>query len=170
MACLVLRKSSDWWYGRYRIDGKEYVKNLQVTVRGKRPERLTGTGSPQFENSRGEAQNALDNLLSSVELGRSAEELAQAVYQARTGGRRVKTYLIDDLQKVWRDIPRKRTSSEKHQQLCLSWLKAFMDYAAIHFPSVKKVDHLSPSQAKAYLKHQEDRGISGKTYNDILWV
>jgi len=170
MACLVLRKSSDWWYGRYRIDGKEYVKNLQVPVRGKRPARLIETGSPQFENSRGEAQNALDNLLAAVESGKSTEELAQAVYQARTGGRRVKTYLIDDLQDIWRDIPRKRTSSTKHQELCLSWLKAFMDYAAIHFPTVKKADHLSPLQAKTYLKYQEDRGIAAKTYNDILWV
>lgn len=170
MACLVLRKSSDWWYGRYRIDGKEYVKNLQVGIRGKRPDKLTETGSLQFEHSRGEAQNALDNLLDVMESGKSTEELAQAVYQARTGGRRVKTYLIDDLQDIWRDMPRKRTSSTKHLELCLSWLKVFMDYAATNFPTVKKLDHLSLHQAKTYLKHQKDRGIAAKTYNDILWV
>lgn len=170
MACLVLRKSSDWWYGRYRIDGKEYVKNLRVGIRGKRPDGLLETGSVQFENSRGEAQNALENLLETVASGKSTEELAQAVYQARTGGRRVKTYLVDDLQNIWRDMPRKRTSSNKHQDLCLSWLKVFMVYAATNFPTVKKIDHLSSHQAKAYLKYQEERGIAAKTYNDILWV
>lgn len=45
-----------------------------------------------------------------------------------------------------------------------------MDYASKHFPTVKKVDHLSPAQAKIYMKHQEERGIAAKTYNDILWV
>ena len=170
MACLVLRNSSDWWYGRYRIDGKEYVKNLHIKVRGSRPDTLSGTGSPQFENSRGQAEHALEALLTNVNSGKSNEELAQAVYEARTGGRRVKTYRIDDLAQLWVNIPRPRPPSEKHKQLCLSWLNAFTAYSKEHFPSVKKIDHLSPQQAKVYLDHQKERGIAAKTYNDILWV
>jgi len=52
---LILRKTSQWWYGYFRIDGEETVVQLGVKVEGQRPASLKNDGDSLFENSRGRA-------------------------------------------------------------------------------------------------------------------
>lgn len=164
------RKTSKWWYGRFKVDGKEYLPNLHVAVRGTPPSENEEHGSIQFEKSKSEAEQKLRVILREIEAGKPEEELAQAVHQARTGGRKVKTYDLKDLPKLWMDIPRSKKPSEDYAKQSLSWINGFITYCNTNFPSLIKLDHLSREQVKQYLNWQEDRGVSPKTWNDILSV
>jgi hypothetical protein len=50
---LILQKSSQWWYGYHRRDGKERVVSVGVRVEGQRPASLSEKGDSAFEQSRG---------------------------------------------------------------------------------------------------------------------
>jgi len=164
---LVLRKESKWWYGRYRVDGKEFVKNLQVEVRGNRPEKLKDTGSVHFENSRGEAQAALDKLIGEIESGKSEVKLAEAVYEARAG-KKLKRYRIQDLSQIWLDKPRRRPLSEFHQKITVSRLEAFVTYLGTHYPKLTRIDQLNPVHVQAFLHDLEQGGVTAETRNKYL--
>jgi integrase len=165
---LVRRKTSRWWYGRYQVDGKSYTKNLRVEVMGRPPSEREEHGSPEFEKSKGRAEAELSRLLSDIEAGRPAEELAQAVHQARTGGRRVKVYDLTDLPDLWDNIPRSKPVSGQHKQISLAWIQGFVDYCQDQWPSISKLDHLSAEHARQFMLWQEERGISARTWNAIL--
>lgn len=164
---LVMRKTSKWWYGRYKVDGKEFVKNLQVEVRGTRPERLSETGSVHFENSRGEAQSALDKLLDGVNSGKSEVKLAEAVYEARAG-RKLKRYRIKDLSQIWLDKPRKRPPSEEHLKQSVSKLSKFADYLKANYPKLTRIDQLNPVHVLSFLAELEQSGVTAETWNKYL--
>jgi integrase len=164
---LVMRKTSKWWYGRYKVDGKEFVKNLQVEIRGTRPESLNETGSVHFENSRGEAQAALDKLISEIESGKSEAELAEAVYEARAG-KKLRRYRIQDLNQIWIDKPRRRPPSEKHREITFAKLDSFTSYLETHYTKLTRVDQLNPIHIQAFLHHLEQRGVTAETWNKYL--
>ena len=167
MACLVLRETSKWWYGKYRHDSKEYVKNLHVSVRGAPPATLAETGSKQFELSRAEAQAALNALVSEVQSGRSTEALAQAVYQARTG-EKLRRYTLKDLPRIWQEKPRKRPPIPEHAAQCKAKLTKFADFIAKHDPKVVRVDQLRPSHVRAFLDDLDQSGVTAETWNKYL--
>lgn len=164
---LVIRKTSNWWYGRYKVDGKEFVKNLQVEIRGKRPATLKETGSVQFENSRGEAQAALDKLLDAVNSGKSETKLAEAVYEARAG-KKLKRYRIHDIPQIWIDKPRKRKPSPRHFEQTVSKLTRFADWLQATYPELLRVDQLRPTHVQSFFDHLEQTGMTGETWNKYL--
>ncbi len=165
---LVLRKESRWWYGRYSVDGKEFVKNLQVEVRGTRPAKLKDTGSVHFENSRGEAQSALDKLIDEVESGKSEAKLAEAVYEARAG-KKLKRYRIQDLSQIWLDHPRRRPLSEFHRKITVSRLDSFTTYLQTHYPKLTRIDQLNPVHVQSFLDGlEQDGGVTAETRNKYL--
>ncbi len=164
---LVLRKNSKWWYGRYKAQGKDVCKNLQVEVRGIAPSTLRDVGSARFENSRGEAQAAFDSLMGEIRSGRSNEALAQAVYEARTG-RRVARYALADLQQVWLDKPRRRPPSESHRADCVEMLSKFELFIRGLDPHVTMVDQLRPDHVRAFLGQLDDLGMSASRWNKYL--
>ena len=57
---LELRKSSNWWYGVFVVNGRKTIVNLGVPITGKRPPKRTMLGDDEFERSRGRAQEAYD--------------------------------------------------------------------------------------------------------------
>ena len=164
---LVMRKDSGWWYGRYWVDGKEFVKNLQVEIRGTRPAKLKATGSVHFENSRGEAQAALDKLVNEVQSGKSETQLAEAVYEARAG-KKLKRHRIHDLSQIWLDKPRRRPLSEEHRKQTVAKLDSFADYLKTHYPKLTRVDQLNPIHVQAFLNHLEQKGMTAETWNKYL--
>jgi len=165
---LTCRKDSRWWYGQYNADGKRYVKNLRVEIRGTPPAVNEEHGSVQYEKSRSEAEVALKNLLLEINRGKDAEDLAQAVHEARTGGRRVKVYDLANLGDLWEQMPRSKPVSDSHHRISLAWINGFVSYCNEQLPTIKKLDHLAPEHARQFMDWQEERGISPRTWNAIL--
>ena len=164
---LVMRKTSKWWYGRYKSDGKDFVKNLHVEIRGTRPTALHETGSVHFENSRGEAQAALDKLLDEVHSGKSETQLAEAVYEARAG-QKLKRYKIEDLSQIWIDKPRRRPLSDAHRKQTIAKVESFAAYLKAHYPKLTRVDQVRPLHVQAFLEDLEQSGITAETWNKYL--
>jgi len=164
---LAIKKNSSWWYGRYKVEGKEYYKNLQVKIRGSRPKKLSETGSVQFENSRGEAQAALDTLLEDIHAGRSEAELAEAVYEARAG-KKLKRYRIKDLPQIWIDKPRKREPSQRHSKQTVAKLERFASFLESAYPRLTRVDQLRPLHVQDFLSELEQSGMTAETWNKYL--
>ncbi len=167
MACLEFRKNSKWWYGRFQKDKKTYVKNLNVVIDGQRPNSINDFGSRRFETSRAKAQAELDNLIKSTESKKNAEELAQTIHEIRTG-ERVETALLSELPHRWRGIKRKRLPSERYATQCESTLTRFVDFINRRFPNTEELYQVSRKMAIAFLDAEETRGITGKTWNDVL--
>lgn len=164
---LERRKTSKWWYGSYRTDGRRKAVNLHVEVRGTPPGQDEEFGSVQFERSKAEAQATLKSLLSDINGNRTSEELAQAVHEARTG-RRVGVYRLTDLPELWASKPRNKAPSKKHAQQCKKILQGFVEWCADNAPTATKLDHISPEQARAFMDSHTDRGVSPRTWNFIL--
>ncbi len=164
---LELRKDSKWWYGRFQIDGTRKVKNLRVEMRGTPPGPNDEHGSAQYERSRAQAEAALKTLLAEMNSRKTAEELAQAVHEVRTG-RRVYTYHLTDLPRLWDEIPRNKPVSKEHQKKSLGRINDFSDWMAEQFPRIKLLDHLNEEHARAYMDFQKKRGITPRTWNFVL--
>lgn len=164
---LERRKTSKWWYGSYRHDGRRKTINLHVEVRGNPPGDNEEFGSVQFERSKAEAEAALKSLLSEVNSTRTTEELAQAVHEARTG-RRVGVHRLTDLPELWASKPRNKAPSKKHAQQCKKILQGFVEWCVDNAPTVTKLDHISPEQARAFMDSHTERGVSPRTWNFIL--
>ena len=164
---LERRKTSKWWYGSFRIDGRRKTINLHIEIRGTPPKEDEEFGSAQFERSKGEADSALKALLTEVNSKRTSEELAQAVHEARTG-RKVAVHELQDLPQLWLDMPRNKPVSLEHRKKSLSRLNGFLDWIGNHYPNVVKLDHLSPQIAKEFMDFHQERGISPRTWNLIL--
>lgn len=164
---LVIKKDSKWWYARYKVDGKEHYQNLQIEVRGTRPATLKETGSPHFENSRGQAQEAFDRLMEDIHSGKSETELAEAVYEARAG-KKLKRYQIEDLSKIWIEKPRKRQPSKQHRAQTVAKLNRVANYLKTNYPKLSRVDQLRPAHIQAYLDELEQSGVTAETWNKYL--
>lgn len=170
---LAIKKNSSWWYGRYKHEGREYFQNLQVKIRGTRPAKLSETGSVQFENSRGSAQAAFDDHMKQIEAGKSATELLEAVYEARTG-EKLKRYQIKDLPQIWIDKPRQREPSRRHREQSIAKLQRFGAFLEANYPEISRVDQLRPLHVHAFLDQLgEGEGedfvpLSAETWNKYL--
>jgi len=161
------RKDSKWWYGRFQIDGYRKVKNLRVEMKGTPPGPTNEHGSAQYIRSRALAEAALKTLLADMNSRKTAEELAQAVHEVRTG-RRVYTHHLTDLPRLWDEIPRNKPVSKEHQSKSLGRINDFVDWMAERFPRIKLLDHLSEEHTLAFMDWQKKRGITPRTWNFVL--
>lgn len=164
---LTLRKTSDWWYARYYIDGRQIVKRLTVKVKGQRPARLAEEGDRVFENSRIRAEEAFDSLRARLDTNKSEEELAQAVYQARAG-KKLKRYRLEDMAKIWIEKPRKRPPSFEHHQQCVSKLNKLTRFLNENYPKLTRIDQIRDQHIRAFLDTLEAEGVTGETWNKYL--
>lgn len=164
---LERRKESKWWYGRFQIDGKRKVKNLRVEIRGTPPRDNEEFGSVQFECSKAEAETALKVMLAEINSNKSAEDLAQAVHEVRTG-HKVVSYTIADLPQLWDSMPRNKPPTEEHRKQCHSILKGFALWMTEQASGMKRLEMVTADLATAYMKREAERGIAPRTWNFIL--
>jgi integrase len=169
MPNLQLRKSSKWWYGYYRRNGKVFAPNLQVEVAGRRPESLKDAGDAAFERSRGQAQAVLDRILRDLDDGRQQEELAQQVYRAKYG-QKLSILPLKELSDYWERIPRKRPPTPRYVSQCRMILQSFVDWMKKHHPDVKDVGGVIHEVAEAYMRNLDDGSITNRTWNQRLGV
>ena len=71
---LELRKSSNWWYAAFVVDGRKTIVNLGVPITGKRPPKRTMLGDDEFERSRGRALEAHEKQLRKLKEDRTGEK------------------------------------------------------------------------------------------------
>jgi integrase len=167
MALELRYPRSKWWYGRVAIGERRILKNLGVEIRGEVPAKLTEFGDPVFERSRAKAQAALERLQLDLKKRSTAEELVQAIHEIRTGSR-VQSIPLAEAGPRWKALPRHRPLSSRYVSQAESWMNDFVEFLAASHPAVREMADVQPSMGRTYLAKVEARGVSGKTYNNIL--
>ncbi len=161
------RGRSKWWYGRFEVNGRNLCRNLGVEVKGVIPAALSQFGDPVFERSRAKAQAALEKLQVDAKKRSTAEELVQAIHEIRTGAR-IGSIPLSEASPRWKALPRRRPLSPRYISQAESWMADFVTYLGTHHSAVREMADVQQSMGRAYLAVVEARGISGKTYNNIL--
>jgi integrase len=157
------------WYGRYEVNGKRHTVNLGVKVAGTPPASLSlrEEGDTAFERSRAKAQAKLEHLAEDARSRRSAEHLVERIYEMRTG-EKLQDVALNELSQAWESIPRKRKPNARYAAQCKSTLERFVAYLHEHYPEAQDISQVTRPMALAFLKAEENRGITAKTWNDVL--
>lgn len=113
MALELRPGKSKWWYGRVKVNGRRFAKNLGVEVRGAVPLSLSEQGDIAFERSRAKAQAALEKLQLDLKKRSTAEELVQTIHEILTGAR-VSSIPLDEIGARWKALPRRRPLSDSY--------------------------------------------------------
>jgi integrase len=161
------RGRSKWWYGRFEVNGRNLCRNLGVEVKGVIPAALSQLGDMVFERSRAKAQAALEKLQVDAKKRSTAEELVQTIHEIRTGTR-IGSIPLNEAGPRWKALPRRRPLSPRYISQAESWMADFVTYLGTHHSAVREMADVQQSMGRAYLAVVEARGISGKTYNNIL--
>lgn len=164
---LELRPNSKWWYGRYTSDGKRVCVNLGVKVAGTRPDSLTEEGDGAFERSRATAHTKLEAMIEESLSKRGAARLIEKLYEMKTGIA-VESVPVSEMADRWLKLPRRRPPSPQYTRHCASILTRFAKFVAERHPNVRDMSRVTPAIANAFLRAQDDRRVTGKTWNDAL--
>ncbi len=167
MSLELRRGRSIWWYGRVTVNGKRITKNLGVEVCGHVPPTLTKTGDIIFERSRARAQAALERFQLESKKRGSAEELVQTLHALRTG-ERVRSIPLTDIVAHWKALPRRRPLSERYVDQANSRMERFLSFVRKSNSAIKEMAQIQCTHARAYMRKTEERGVSAKTYNNIV--
>ena len=167
MALEIQRGRSKWWYGRITINGRKVSKNLGVEIRGIIPESLARSGDLAFERSRAKAQAALEQLQLDIRKRRSSEELVQTIHEIWTG-RRVRSIPIEDIALRWKALPRKRPLNSRYVLQAESCIGRFVGFLQKNHPRTREMADVQSEMVMGFLRAEEVRGVSPKTYNNYL--
>lgn len=157
------------WYGRYEANGKRYTINLGVRVAGEPPASLSlrEEGDKAFERSRSQAQERLDQTIQEARRKHDATHLVERIYEIKTG-EQMKSVVLDDLPDEWQKIPRRRKPNERYAGQCRSTLARFTAFVRAQNPKAEEISHITRETAGAFMKAEEARGVTAKTWNDTL--
>ena len=160
-------KRSRYWYGRLEVNGKPRFFPLRVPVEGRPPRSLREEGDPAFERSRAKAQAKLDRIGEQMRERATKEELAQRVLEARTGSR-LGSIALKDMAENWVKLRRKRTPAVRYVKECVSKIDSFVKFIGILYPATSEMSLVSKAMARSFMAQEQAKGITGKTYNDVL--
>jgi len=157
------------WYGRYEANGKRYTINLGVRVAGEPPVSLSlrEEGDKAFERSRSQAQERLDQTIQEARRKHDATHLVERIYEIKTG-EQIKSIALDDLPNEWLEIPRRRKPNERYAAQSRSTLARFTAFVRAQNPKAEEISHVTRDMARAFMKAEEARGVTAKTWNDTL--
>ncbi len=167
MALELQRGRSKWWYGRVEVNGRKIGRNLGVEVRGTIPSSLADFGDIAFERSRAKAQAALEKFQLDLKKRSTAEELVQTIHEIRTGAR-VSSIMLDDIETHWNALPRRRPLSDSYVRQTKSWITRFVGFVRVAIPALREMAQVQSTLARGFLKAEEVRGVTPKTYNNTL--
>jgi len=167
-----------FWYGEY-VDnrGKRKIENLGEW-RGTPPPSLLGTGdkttgSPDFEESRKEAEKQL--AAHADEAGRKGrvEHLTERLIQSKTG-RAVEYSAVSDLPQRWRNLGRENKVSEDYLKGCDTVFNRFAAFMKTrNRAAVTYLYEVTPEDAAAFVSEiqtttKERKAFSRKTRRDAV--
>ncbi len=167
MALEINPTKSKWWYGRIQVNGRKIKRNLGVEIQGKIPPRLSQVGDIVFEKSRARAQAALERFQLDAKKRCKAEELIQTIHEIRTG-ERIRCVPLTDIVARWKELPRRRPLSERYVIQAESRVKRFLTFVRKGNSVLHEMAQIQSSHARAYMRMIEERGVSAKTYNNIV--
>lgn len=167
MALELRRGKSKWWYGQIQVNGRKITKNLGVEICGTIPRRLSMVGDIAFERSRAKAQAAFERFQLDAKKRCKAEELIQTIHEIRTG-ERVRSVLLTEIVARWKELPRRRPLSDRYVTQAESRVKRFLTFVCKGNSVLKEMAQIQSSHARAYMRMIEERGVSAKTYNNIV--
>jgi site-specific recombinase XerC len=124
-------------------------------------------GDAAFERSRARAQVALERLEAELRGKANAEELYQKILKIRTGSR-MGSVLLENFVERWEKLPRKRKLADRYRLQCKSHMERLVEFLSVEFPSVREMADVQAIMAQAFMRSEEERGVAGKTYTDVL--
>ena len=159
----------DTWYGRFEVDGKIQYVNLDVRVAGTPPASLSlrDEGDTAFERSRATAQAKLDGIVEDARSKQGSERLVEKLYEIKTG-ETVKSVRLTKLSEEWLKIPRKRKPDDRYASQCQSTLKRFAEFVQKLNPKADEIAHVTRTVARSFMEAEEKRGVTAKTWNDVM--
>lgn len=159
----------DVWFGRFETNGERFCYNLGVKIAGIPPNSMSlkDNGDVVFERSRSSAQAKLDSIVEEARTKNGSVRLVEKLYEIKTG-ETIRSVLLDDLPAEWAKIPRKRKTVDRYASQCRSTLKRFAVF--VHQENVKaaEIAHVTRSMARSFMDAESKRGVTAKTWNDIL--
>lgn len=167
MGLVIQYGKSKWWYGRVTVNGRYLNQNLGVEIRGQIPDTLKQQGDTAFELSRQKAQAALDKFVAEMESKQSSQELLQRIHKIRTG-RRAASLMLADMFSAWKNLPRRKAPSERYVDQAESVVARFLAYLKTEYANVKEMADVQADMAEGFMKTEDRRGVSPKTYNNTL--
>ena len=163
------RSVRPFWYGRFEINGNRQCLNLSVKVRGTPPASLSlkDLGDMDFERSRETARVKLESVIEEARTKQGSMRLVEKLYEIKVG-ETIKTILLDNLHSEWGTIPRKKKLDDRYSSQCKSILKRFAKFVRSENPKAMEIAQVTRSIAHSFLNAESERGVTGKTWNDIL--
>ncbi len=172
---LQMNRDSKWFYGRIMVNGRRKAVSLGVEIKGSRPRSLREKGDALFERSRGKAEEKLHKLQVEAMEKKANVEILQTIHEARTGERAGSIPLRSKDGKMgmfdaWNAIPRKRKPSDSYVRQVKSLFGRFIGFLEDTYSDKKVLDmsDVRKQMARDFMHSEDDRGLSGKTYNNEL--
>lgn len=174
---LELRKRKDGtlrptFYGRYMDkNGRQKCINLGVSIRGSPPVSLHSAGDKRFEDSRADAEAKLKEYMQEGKTARHQRYWAEKVYELKSGGELSSTPLDKFPEEAWTAIGhRKHLVSDSHRGYVLDVLTRFTRFVQAVFPKVKETAAVRGQHVRAFMKAEDERKVSVRTWNGVLGV
>ncbi len=171
---LEIRKNPDgtirpYWYGRYEINGKRYCDNLDVKIGGTPPASLSlkEEGDTAFERSRATALAKLASFVEEARTKRDSARLVEKLYEIKTG-EQIRSVKLENLPEEWAGIPRKRKPNARYAAQCRSSLARFASVIRKQNPKILELGHVTRQTARTFMEAEAARGVTAKTWNDVL--
>jgi integrase len=167
MALLIPKGCTEFW-GEFEINGRRVRLSLGVPVRGQRPATLRLPGDVIFERSRALAIAAFEDKRRELTDPQRAAARLERIHEL-VAGVALETLKPSDLLQNWKNARRKQEGlSEAHVENVEGVLARFELYLLERHPRVSDVRGVTSAVAEAFMHSEEERGIAGKTYNNIL--
>jgi integrase len=158
-----------FWYGRFEINGQRQCLNLAVKVKGTPPPSLSlkDEGDMDFERSRVAARAKLESVVEEARTRQGSVRLVEKLYEIKTG-EEIKNVLLEKLPEEWAKIPRKRKLDDRYVSQCKSRLKRFAEFVRNENAKANELAHVTRIIAHSFLDAESKRGVTAKTWNEIL--
>ena len=158
---------SNWWYGRFEVDGKSHCVNLGIEVKGRVPATLRKTGDTAFECSRTLADAKIKELISHARSRKTAAHHLQELYEIKAGEELTQIPLAEMAER-WNLLPTKKKRCPLRTENQLTTIRQFREFMKATFPQASTMAQITRKMALAWMKSLDDMGMAGATYNTKL--
>lgn len=168
MALFLSSDGKEFW-GEFEVNKTRHRVPLHVKVRGTPPPggNLKLAGDPAFEQSRGAAHAAVAKAKELIKSPEEAKAFAERVCEMAGVKKDRPVILTANLEELWRKKLRKKPVTPKHVKTCASAFASFMAFLAEKHPEIIEARDVSARIAHEFMTRVSDRGVSGKTFDNI---